>query len=96
MPEAKPEPTAQSSSGSRPGLLSTVGLWLGTVLCAYVLSTGPVAKIETALTPPGSPQRASAEKALNTFYAPIIWVDNHAKAFDKFLRWYVLTMWRVQ
>jgi hypothetical protein len=73
------------SSFSMGGLMWRVGV----ALLFYVLSTGPVVKLLL--------EGRISEKAVETIYAPFVWLDNTQfgeRVLGPFFRWYGETIWR--
>ena len=55
------------------------------LLAVYFLSFGPVVRLRLAGVIP-----ASADSALEVFYAPLDIVGTRVKAFERFTEWYML------
>jgi hypothetical protein len=74
-----PEPAHRRGAGF------SVSLWLTGFLVLYVLSTGPVAKLNSNGAIPGI--------VVQAIYLPLNWCSAHCEPFHLALRWYVSEVW---
>jgi hypothetical protein len=91
------EESQQSNAEPAPPARGHVGAyWLLSAfvfLLFYFLSVGPAAKVCSHFQLPTKHPRA--EKVLETIYAPITALVAKYPAAGRFVRWYLLDMWRV-
>jgi hypothetical protein len=70
-------------------VISTVGA-VFLLVALFVLSLGPVAKLYSKkLIPP------SAEAAIESVYAPLIYLVSHSPSAGRLYLWYLCTVWRI-
>jgi len=62
--------------------------WVLAAVLVYVLSLGPVLKIEYSNGGPSSP-------VVDAFYAPLDWICSHNQSADVLMRWYLGGVWGV-
>jgi hypothetical protein len=75
------EPHTPPSSGA--GLLA----WFPLLLAAYVLSSGPAAKlVELGII---------SESTLEPFYVPLVWAMKHFAPMREFIYWYLGCVWNI-
>lgn len=73
------EPHTPPSSGA--GLLA----WFPLLLAAYVLSSGPAAKlVELGII---------SESTLEPFYVPLMWAAENCEPVEDFFFWYLTDVW---
>jgi hypothetical protein len=81
------DPTEPRRSGG------TSLLWLLALPVLYVLSIGPVAKLNDAVNFPRN--YPALGRALETIYTPLTWCATHSPAFARFIIWYA-GVWHVK
>jgi|SRR6516165_9799761 hypothetical protein len=89
-PEDQPKP--QEPVPTHRGV-GTWLLWLSIAPVIYVLSVGPVAKLDQALH---LDQKAPAvEHIIKTLYSPLMWCAMHSRPFGTALGWYIFALWKI-
>lgn len=83
---------AQPSEPRRGG--GTSSLWLLALPVLYVLSIGPMAKIDKTLD--FTKHQPRLERGLEIFYAPVVWCAVHSQSFRRLLLWYWRDVWHVK
>jgi len=83
------EPTAPRRGGG-----GTLSLWLLALPVLYVLSSGPVAKLDTTFNFPKN--QPMLEHGLEIIYWPVAWCTRHSSFFGGFLLWYWRDVWHVK
>jgi hypothetical protein len=63
--------------------------WGFCILAVYVLSIGPVAKFVYRRGPVRDP-------FVENFYAPLGWFCEHEAGSERFLKWYLGTVWDIE
>ena len=84
---SEPAPEGRSHAGT---------YWLVSAfvfLLFYFFSIGPVAKVCVQFDLPAKHPRVM--EAFKTIYAPIVFLGEEYPAADRFIRWYLLDVWRV-
>jgi len=66
-----------------------VVVWVLAVVCVYVLSVGPVAKLNQGRLVRGE------VKAVVKFYTPLMWVVSRSPVLGAALDWYLIKVWRM-
>src|SRR5215471_8159009 len=92
--QAKPEdqPRPQESVTTHRGAGAWL-LWLCLAPVIYVLSVGPVAKIDQALH---LDQKApGVEHAIKPLYSPLMWCAMRSRPFGTALGWYIFVLWKI-
>jgi hypothetical protein len=89
----KPQTTSVEPTEPRRSA-GTSFLWLLAALVLYILSIGPVVKLnETFHIAENNPRLG---RCIGTFYAPLAWcAPRNSSPFGKFILWYLHTVWRM-
>jgi hypothetical protein len=80
------EPTEPRRSGAGTSLL-----WLFAALVIYILSIGPVFKLDQTLNI--TKHRPSLGHGVEVIYWPVIWLTNNSSLFGQFMNWYLVELW---
>jgi hypothetical protein len=84
----------QEPSGTdKPARTLSFALWLPVVLLTYVLSVGPIAKLDQVYTFHYKHLRAA--RTIEVVYQPLYFLVYRSPHFDCFYQWYVGKVWRV-
>jgi hypothetical protein len=69
-------------------------LWLFAALAIYILSIGPVFKLNQTLNI--TKNRPSLGHGVEVIYWPVIWLTNNSSLFGEFMYWYLVEVWDVR
>jgi hypothetical protein len=92
LPTDQPQNTDELSEPRRGR--GTWALWLLALPVLYVLSSGPMAKVDTTFNFPKN--QPTLERGLEIIYWPVAWCATHSSHFQRFLTWYWGDVWHVK
>jgi hypothetical protein len=85
---------AAQPSEPRHGAGGSSAFWLLALPVLYVLSIGPMAKIDKTLDL--TKNQPGLERGLEILYAPVVWCAKHSPTFKSLLLWYWRDVWHVK
>jgi hypothetical protein len=90
----QPQTTSVEPTEQRHGGAGTSLLWLFVLPIVYILSLGPVCKLDQTFD--GTHKTPTLERGLQIFYLPIEKLAEHSRPFTRFMSWYCRTVWHAK